>query len=117
MLSPNSGLSTKAETMRPLYHQKMSNQVGFLGFRRRGAGRRRRGAGYRYAMDSPLGLLGVPEMPDLLAAVDTRLVHACSGGEPAFSAACVRVVSGGGSVSGLPSRWPSPGWREHSTPG
>jgi geranylgeranyl pyrophosphate synthase len=47
-------------------------------------------------MDSPLGLLGVPEMPDLLAAVDTRLVHACSAGEPAFSAACVRVVSGGG---------------------
>ena len=47
-------------------------------------------------MDSPLGLLGVPEMPDLLAAVDTRLVHACSAGEPAFAAACVRVVSGGG---------------------
>ncbi len=47
-------------------------------------------------MDSPLDLLGVPGLPDLLTAVDARLVRVCSAGEPAFSSACVRVVAGGG---------------------
>ncbi len=65
-------------------------------------------------MDSPLDLLGVPELPDLLAAVDGRLVRACSAGEPAFSAACVRVVAGGGkrlrpaltlAIAGLAGAW------------
>ena len=59
-----------------------------------GGGARTKEAGYRWRMDSPLELLGVPELPDLLAAVDGRLVRACSAGEPAFSAACVRVVPG-----------------------
>ncbi len=47
-------------------------------------------------MNTPLELLDIPGLDELLASVDQRLVQTCSVGAPELSAASLRVVSTGG---------------------